>query len=241
MSTQIVTAPGRIVWGNPLTGREKKDNSGQRVLKDGKPVLEYQFGLAIPKDQFAELGAAMQQEAAAACPQGIPADFAFKTKDGDTGVDGRGNPLNQKTGYAGCFVIACSTEFPIPVYKREGSAFVQLTQGVKTGDYARVQLTINGHGRAVGKMGAKPGLYLNPNMVEFLGYGEEIRGAANPDDAFGEPVAALPQGASATPVASGPAPSFGTQPLQQQPPAAPQAPSAPPAPHHAFPWGGNKT
>lgn len=243
MSTQLVTPPGRIVWGNPLQGREKKDNNGQRVLKDGKPVLEYQFGLAIPKDQFAEVGAALQAEAQAACPQGVPADFAFKIKDGDTGVDGRGNPLNQKAGYAGHYILACSTEFPIPVYRRNGGAFEQLTQGVKTGDYARAQITINGHGRAPGKMGAKPGLYINPNMVEFLGYGEEIRGAANPDDAFGAAVA-LPAGASATPTASGPPPAGFGQPqapaFATQPPAPPPPPAAPAEPHSAFPWGPGK-
>lgn len=230
MSTQIVTPPGRIVWGNPLVGREKKDNAGQRVLKDGKPVLEYQFGLAIPKNLFSELGAAMQAEAQAACPQGIPADFAYKMKDGDTDRDSKGQPLSAKAGYAGCYILACSTEFPIPVYKRNGDAFEQLVQGVKTGDFGRAQLTINGHGRAVGKMGAKPGLYINPNMFEFLGYGEEIRGAVNPDAAFGTP-APLPTGASASPVASGPPPS--AAPFQS----APQAPAAPVQPDNAFPWG----
>lgn len=235
LSTQIVTPPGRIVWGNPLVGRPKKDNNNQPVLKDGKPVTEYQFGLAIPKAQFAEIGAAMQAEAQAACPQGIPADFAYKFKDGDTGTDAKGGPLSAKAGYAGCIVIACSTEFPIPVYKRNGASFEQLTQGVKTGDFVRVQLTINGHGRAPGKMGAKPGLYLNPNMVEFLGYGEEIRGSANPDDAFGAPVAALPEGASAMPVASGPMPSVAAP--APQAPAAPAAPAAPVAPNQNFPWG----
>lgn len=229
MSTQIITPPGRIVWGNPLVGREKKDNNGAPVLKDGKPVLEYQFGLAVPKNLFGELGAAMQAEAQAACPQGIPADFAYKMKDGDTGQDARGNPLSGKPGYAGCYVLACSTTFPIPVYRRAGDNFEQLTQGVKTGDFVRAQLTIAGHGRAAGKTGSKAGLYLNPNMVEFLGYGEEIRGQASPDDAFGAPVAALPAGASATPVASGPPPAVA--------PPAPQAPAAPATPHAAFPWG----
>ena len=240
MSTKLVTPPGRIVWGNPLVGRPKKDNNNQPVMKDGKPVIVYEFGLAIAKNLFAELGAAMQQEATAVCPQGIPADFAYKIKDGDTGTDQRGNALSSKPGYAGCYVLACSTEFPIPVYKREGGAFVQLTQGVKTGDFVRAEITINGHGRAPGKMGAKPGLYLNPNMVEFLGYGEEIRGAANPDDAFGTPVE-LPAGASATPTASGPMPSANQAPAapfaQSPAPSAPQAPAAPPVPHNAFPWG----
>lgn len=240
MTTKIVTPAGRVVWGNPQLARDKEKN-GQKVVKDGKVVQEYTFGLAVPKAEFAALAAAMQAEAAAACPQGIPADFAYKIKDGDTGVDKNGGPLNVKPGYAGCYVLSCSTEYPIPVFKREGANFVQMVGGVKTGDFIRAELTINGHGRAPGVTGSKPGLYLNPNMCEFLGYGEEIRGGANPNDAFGQAVAA-PAGASATPLASGPMPSapaapgpFGGAPQAPQP----AAPAAPVAPHTGFPWGGN--
>lgn len=233
MTTKIVTPVGRVVWGNPLIGRPKKDDNGQPVLKDGVQVIEYQFGLAIPKSAFAEVGQAIGAEAAAACPQGVPADFSYKTKDGDTGVDGRGQPLSAKPGYAGCFVLSCSTTFPVPVYQRNGSAFVQLTQGVKTGDFIRAELTINGHGRKPGKVGSKPGVYLNPNQVELVGYGEEIRGGANPDDAFGA-AAELPAGASATPTTSAPFPGAPAAPPVAQTPA---TPAAPPAPNTAFPWG----
>lgn len=233
MSTKVITPVGRIVWGNPLVGRPKKDNNGQPVLKDGKQVTEYQFGLAIPKDAFGALWSAMEAEAKAACPQGIPGDFAYKFKDGDTATDSKGMPLRDKPGYAGCCVIAMSTEFPIPVFRREGGSFRQMSDGVKTGDFVRAEITINGHGRAPGKTGAKPGLYLNPNQVEFVGYGDEIRGSLNPEDAFGE-AAALPAGASLTPTASGAMPQT---PAPFAPPA-PQAPQAPVQPHQAFPWGG---
>lgn len=228
MTSQIVTSVGRIVWGNPATGLEKKKNN-QPVIKDGKTVIEYAFGLAIPKDQFVDVGAAMQAEAAAVFPQGVPQDFSFKTKDGDTDKDGKDRPLCDKVGYAGCYVIACSTEFPIPVFKKNAAGkFAQLQANeIKTGDFVRVQLTINGHGRAPGVTGSKPGLYLNPSMVEHVGYGEEIRGQADPDGVFGGE-APLPAGASATPVASGPPPSA---------PQAPQSPAAPSAPHGSFPWG----
>ena len=235
MTTQITTPCGRIVWGNPLVGRQKEKN-GQKVMKDGKAVMEYTFGLAIPKAEFGEIGAALQAEAQAACPQGVPPDFAFKVKDGDKDVDKNGQPLSAKQGYAGHFVLSVSTEYPIPVFKRNGAAFAQINDGVKTGDYVRAQITINGHGRAPGVTGSKPGLYLNPNMVEFLGYGEAILGAANPDAAFGAPVA-LPQGASATPTAQGPMPAA----PQVQAPFATQTQSPPPppaTPNTNFPWGG---
>lgn len=231
MSTQLITGVGRIVWGNPLQSRPKEKN-GQKVLKDGVQVVEYTFGLAIPKGEFGELGGAMQVEATAVCPQGIPPDFSYKMKDGDTGLDKNGGPLNVKPGYAGHYVLALSTEYPIPVYRRNGATFEQMSSGVKTGDYVRVQLTINGHGRQPGVTGAKPGLYLNPNQVEFLGFGEEIRGSIDPNAAFGAaPAPALPPGASATPTVSAAAPFPGA------PPAQPQQPAAPPTPHAGFPWG----
>ena len=234
MSTQLTTPVGRIVWGNPLVGREKMKN-GQKVLKDGKPVIEYSFGLAIPKADFGPIAAAMEAEAKAACPQGIPPSFAWKVKDGDTGVDKNGQPLNLKPGYPGHMVIALTTEFPIRVFQRNGNEFPQMTGGVKTGDYCRAQITIRGHGAQPGVVGAKAGLYMNPDMVEFLGYGEAITTQANPAEAFGQPVT-LPPGASATPTASGPMPTAAPQ-AAPAPAPAPSAPTAPAAPHTTFPWG----
>lgn len=244
MSTKVVTPPGRIVWGNPLEGRPKQKN-GQPVLKDGKQVIEYAFGLAIPKADFGvaqpnqtmSLAQALQAEAAAACPQGVPNDFSYKIKDGDTANDGQGRPLRDKPGNAGCYILSLSTEYPIPVFKAEGAGFVQLTQGVKTGDFCRVEVQLNGHGRDPKVMGSKPGLYANPTMVEFLGFGEEIRGgAADPSAAFGARVA-LPPGASATPVATHAAPAVSNGPFNTTPPQ--EAPPAPVQPNSPFPWGGN--
>jgi len=48
MGTQF-TAFGRIVWGHPGKMIQKKDNKKQPVFKDGQPVMQIAFGLAIPK------------------------------------------------------------------------------------------------------------------------------------------------------------------------------------------------
>lgn len=244
MSTQHTTAVGRLVWGNPFTARDVKDGQGKVVNgQDGKPLQEYSFGLSIPKSECAAIFAVMGAEAAAACPGGIPANFAWKYKDGDTN-DANGKPYSAREGYAMCAVFSFNTRFPVPVFQRQGSGLVQLTQGVKTGDFVRVAVTIDGHGAKPGVMGSKAGLYLNPTMVELVGYGEAILRGADPDDVFATP-AALPAGASATPVASGPmaapqAPQAAPQPPgfpPQAPAAAPTAPAAPPQPHATFPNG----
>lgn len=226
MSTKITTPVARIVWGNPTIGRPKKDDSGKPVTKDGQPVIEYSFGLAIPKGEFGPVGDAMQAEAVAVCGAGqpIPSEFAFKMKDGDTDKDKKGNPLNLKPGYAGCYVVACNTEIPVRCYKHDGSKWVQVTDGIKTGDFGRAELQIRGHGAKPNARGSKPGLYINPDQFVLDGYGDAIVNAANPDDAFGAGPVALPAGASATPNASAPMPPATT-------------PAAPVAPHTGFPWG----
>lgn len=241
MSTKITTPVGRIVWGNPLTGRPKKDDSGKPVTKDGQPVIEYSFGLAIPKADFGPVGEAMQAEATAIVGAGqrIPPDFAFKMKDGDTDTDKKGNPLRDKPGYAGCYVLACSTEIPVRCFGWDGSKWVQATAGIKTGDYGRAELQIRGHGAKPGARGSKPGLYINPDQFVLDGSGEAIVNSANPDEAFGQGPAALPQGASATPTAAAPTmPAGNGSPFAASPPA--PTPAAPVQPDNAFPWGGKK-
>ncbi len=86
MSTDYNTPPGRIVWGHPLEGRKRTDDKGTPLRDDeGNIKYEWSFGLAIPKDQCAEIFAIMTAEAETIFPNGTPGDFAWKFKDGDTG------------------------------------------------------------------------------------------------------------------------------------------------------------
>lgn len=228
----IVTPVGRIVWGNPLRSQPVRDNAGKPRLdpETGNQLEQWAFGLAIPKDQCGQIFEAMNAQAAAIYPDGkYPPSFAWKFVDGD-GIDNNGKSYAEREGYAGCYVFSASTQYAAPgVYQRNSQGqFVQLSEGVKTGDYARASLNIRAHGQKPGVAGAKPGLYVNPNMVELIGYGEEIRNGPSPDQAFGGAAPALPPGASATPTASGPMP--GAPAAPQAPNAAPQAPAAPAAP-----------
>jgi len=88
-----------------------------------------------------------------------------------------------------------------------------INEGIKCGDYVNVQLTINSH------TGVNAGLYLNPNAVQFLGYGPEIINAPSADVIFGTQAPQMPQGASATPLApAGMIQPQGVPAMQQAPP-----------------------
>ncbi|MEH6358961.1 MAG: hypothetical protein V7745_08225, partial [Pseudomonadales bacterium] len=207
MPISVITPVGRIVWGNPLNGKQKTDNNGQPMTgADGLPKMEWAFGLAVPKDQFdvsqkqgdPSLSAGMQTEAATLFPQGVPLTFAWKMKDGDLPEH------SAKTGWAGCYVIAIATQAVAPPTGRfVNNTFTPMVEGVKAGDYVRAAITVKAHPGKAGAIGSKAGLYLNPDMVDFVGYGEAIVSGPDANTLFGAaPQAVLPPGASATPIAA---------------------------------------
>jgi len=249
-SGQALVVQGRIVWtgGNSVfEGSQKKTEQGQVILdENGQPKIVHSFGLAIPKSSLQSgqvnqaLWGALQQEALAIFPSGVPKEFAWKYKDGDTDVDHKGQPFNLRKGYAGCLVLTCSTEIAPKFFRWENNSNVQINDGIKCGDYVEVALTIKGHPAKNVKQ--KPGLYLNPNAVRFLAYGEEIVNGPSADTMFGSAAPVSTIGGSATPigVATQSMPSFGSgtpQFQQQTAPVQPPQYGMPPAgavtqPHH---------
>lgn len=264
---QSVMVAGRIVWtsGDLFKGKVKLDpNTRQPKIdtKTGAKVIEYGFGLAVPKSSLKQeqgnIWFAMHQEAAAIYPNGMPPSFAMKFKDGD-GVDDKGIPFSAREGYAGHIVIACTTQIPIKYFRWENNTNMQVNEGFKNGDYVEAQLLVKAHG-PVGQ--GKPGLYINPMAVRFLGYGAPIVNTPSGDDVFGMTAPVVPQGASATPIGGGqpvmvamPAPGgfampspaqplmpaqphYGVLPNAHQPPAVPGSAAAPvayPQPTAAMP------
>lgn len=205
-----VMVQGRIVWtsGDLFQGRLKLDqNTRQPKLNaKGEQMIEYGFGLAVPKsvlNQMAEgqpghIWAVIHEETRKIYPSGqIPPGFAYKYKDGD-GIDDKGVPFSNREGYPGCLVFACTTSIPIKYFRFEGGNNIIVPDGIKCGDYVNVQLSVKAHG-AIGT--GKPGLYLNPNAVQLIGYGEAIINQPSGDQIFGFAQPPLPPGASATPVA----------------------------------------
>lgn len=254
-----VIVQGRLlsVWGGNLwKGSAKTDDRTKQPVIDPKtqqPIMEYGFILAFPKHLLtqenmvegkpAHFYAAAFQEAQSIYPHGVPKEFAWKWRDGDSPeVDKKGFPYNQRTGYAGHWILTCSTRIPFPVFKYEG-AYIQINDGVNAGDYVTVQLSIKAH--AAASTTSKPGMYLNPTMLLLSQKGDPIVTASkDPSSGFGD---APPMAASWMVPASTQAPSnFGqfadTQTAQQQMaapfgsapgvPQMPQAPVAPAAPHY---------
>jgi hypothetical protein len=208
MSVDLKTPVGRIVWGNPGKATIKKDQKGQPVLKDGKPVEQWAFGLAIPKADFQQhVWPLMAQEAATGYPQGVPPQFSWKYKDGDTGIDRSGKPYNQREGYAGCYVLTITTEsFAPPIFKlQQNGTYAQLTgDQIKTGDFAACALSFKVN--VPTDRTHTPGLYVNPVAIDHVGYGQPIFNGPDAATLFGGATYQLPPGASAMPVAAAGAP-----------------------------------
>lgn len=238
-----VMVQGRIVWlagKTPFEGAQRKGQDGRPMFdQQGKPLMQYGFGLAVKKPgptstpdetkNFMDMWNAIQAEALALYPSGqVPPGFSFKYKDGD-GVDHNGQPFANRDGYKDHLVFALTTSVPLKFFRYEGG-YVQVSEGIKCGDYVQVQVNVKGHLPKPGTQG-KPGLYLNPNLTLFLGYGQEIMNTPDAASVFGAAPPPLPNGASATPV-GGPAnfanfANFGQQ-AQAPTTAAPQRPA----------WGG---
>lgn len=229
MTIEKLRSPvGRVVWGHPGKSTIKKDNkTKQPILKDGKPVEQWAFGVAFSKADFsAALYPAMYQEAMTAFPHGVPQNFSWKFTDGDS-VDKQGKPYSLRDGYAGCMVLNISTEaFAPPIYKYENGSYRQIaSEEIKCGDY--VSVNINLKVNVPTDRTFTPGLYVNPNGVELVAYGQEIVTAGgDPNELFGGQQHQLPQGASLVPLSSAPAnaamPGMAAQPVPQGYPAAPQ-------------------
>lgn len=216
----LITPVGRVVWGHPGKSQTKKDQqTKQVVMKDGKPVEQWAFGVAFQKAEFQQkVLPYLQQEAASGYPHGVPGNFSWKFKDGDS-VDSAGKPYSTREGYAGCYVMTISTEaFAPPLYKQENGRYVQITADeIKTGDYVGVVMNVKVN--VPTNRAHTPGLYINPSFVILAGYGQPIHNTANPEDVIGNYQFQLPPGASATPMLS-------NAPLPGQPmmPAAPMMP-----------------
>ena len=229
--SKTIIVQGRIVFviGDDLfSGGQAKayGTNNPKLNSKGQQFREYGFGLAVPKANLNqnpdEIWASIHEVAQRLYGTSpIPQGFHYKWVDGDTGTLKDGTPVNTKEGYPGHIVFTCKTTFPITFFKYDETQKqnVQVNEGIYCGDYVNVQLNIGGH------VGVNAGLYLNPNMVQFVGHGKRIVNQPSANAVFGQGAPVLPPGASATPVAHPSA----TFPMQPQQPVNPQgAPQMPP-------------
>lgn len=201
--TEFTTCLGRIVWGHPLKPQDKTKDDVKVLDSNGQPVKQWSFGVAFPKADFQQsIWPHLAAETAKGYPNGAPNNFTYKYKDGDTDTDSKGNPLSGKTGYAGNYVIAFSTELQPPqCFVFENGAYRQIDETmIKTGDYVMVGVNAKWHGPNPNARGSRPGLYINPLTVLLCYQGEAISGSyqADPNAMFGAapPQVAMPAGAA---------------------------------------------
>jgi len=204
-SIELLTPVGRLVQGSPFTPNTKDATGAPLVYKTGanagQPRSDYYMAIAIPKTDpgLTELFEKITRAAHAGFPGGQynSPNFAWKFMDGD-GTDSNGQPYANREGFAGCYIFKFSGGFPPTCYAKGGLGVLTDPESIKRGYYIRIYGSTTGNGSA-----QQPGIYLNHNMVELIGYGDEI--ISGPDGAAifgGAPVASLPPGASATPIAS---------------------------------------
>lgn len=212
----IITPVGRIVAGHPATENTTGYQNQPLRDKQGNPKSEFYFALAVDKANpewptfWAQITAKAQQD----FPGGHWQQpyFKWKVTDGD-------DPKYQgREGYTGHFIINMKSGYAPNLCNEQ----YQILQGnqIKRGDYVAVQVSVQGNGDT----GQNCGMYINPNVVMFLRYGEEIRSGPNPQEVFANhQFNYIPAAASQTPVASAPMPGAPS-------PSAPQAPAPPPQP-----------
>lgn len=206
---EILTPVGRLVQGHPME-KQDKDHLGQPLTtRAGEPAVRYFVAVAIAKNDPAwpALWATLNQAARGGFPtlfdaQGncLSRDFAWKVADGDaTTVSRPGEKPNaSKEGFAGHWILKFSSGFPIKTFYAGRYAPHEQLQDeklIKRGYYVRVFGSVQGNNNS-----QKPGIYVNPSMLELVALGEEIVSGPDAAAAFGAaPAAALPAGAMPLP------------------------------------------
>lgn len=199
----ILLPVGRLVQGDLYKGQTTDKNGKPLTTKNGDPRTSFFFAVAIPKKpgethwSHTAWGQLLYQAGVTGFPAGEHSrpNFSWKVVDGDSAVpDEYGKVWNTKEGFPGHWVVKCGGGFAVGVVENK-SPWSALPAGmVKRGYFIEVKININPNGDAM-----KPGVYINPEMVAFVGYGEEIKGG--PDaSAMGFGQAELPAGVSAAPI-----------------------------------------
>jgi len=225
---EFCTPIGRLVAGSCFEAQTKDHDGAPLVIKRGpnagQPTIRYFMGLAIPKTDpgLPALMATIQEAARLSFPTLFDAngqvqrpDFAWKYKDGDsTAVDKKGRRHCDHEGYPGNIVFGFSGSFAPKCYGQDASRVLTDPQSIKRGFYVRIL------GSAVGnEEQSNPGVYLNYNAIQFVAFGEEMQAGPDATAAFNAlPVAALPMGASATPLAPSGMPALTGMPAMSAPP-----------------------
>jgi len=237
MSVEILLPVGRMVSGSVYKGFPvlNQKTKMQELTRSGEPRVSFNIMVAILKGaeqhwNQTEWGAKVWAEGAASFPaHHARPDFFWKIYDGDQPwINDDGEAIIQPER-KGCWVVRANRGWA-PLVCNEKGETLTTEDAVVPGYFVQVVIGVQGNGSA-----QSPGIYINPEIVALMGYGEKVQtGQVDPKKfAFG---GALPPGASATPVASfNPAPVAKPTPVVPnyavlQPPAPPVVIAPPPAP-----------
>lgn len=255
ISFEFTTPCSRLVAGDAMKKHPATDDNGQpRLIKTGQNAgqqrEDFYVGIAVPKTQqdwkLEPWGQVIIQAAVSEFPHLIDAQgnnlnpnmpVALKIVDGDSPHPNKAGAIpNQKEGYPGHWIINAATSgAPARLYEFDQASqrAVPLGAGkeIKRGYYVQLHAKVTGN-----NSNQQPGVYINPEMICFLYYGDEIQ-SGGPDvsqASFGVGIGQMPQGASTTPmggmVATGQATPPAQQAAQTPPPVQQPTDVAPPPP-----------
>ena len=243
---EIMFPVARMIGGSVYKAQVDLDNFKKpKMNADGTPSTSFSLGIAIPKGgeqhwSQTPWGAKVMQVAASGHPNNYqhPA-YAWKIKDGDSKVPNKvGKIPAEQEGSKGHWVIWFKQKWAPKLVTDKGTVALIEPEAIVPGYYVEVWASVECN------TGPTPGLYLNPLAVNRVAFGEKMATSSVDTTAvgFGQQ-AALPVGASLTPVGGGfaaPATPFvnvgaGQQfpnPAFLQVPAIPVPPPPPAAPTH---------
>lgn len=222
-SVEITTPVGRLVQGSlyvpQTTDMDGKPLEYKTGANKGMPRVTYFVALAIKKGNEqhwaqTEWGALIYGIGAAANPKehNAPA-YAWKITDGDDNneFNSQGKPRKikpcERDGYPGHWVLSFASSYMPGLYTlvnerqpkelNEIDANGELKRVINLGDYVQIFATANSNGSTT-----TPGIFLNPQMVCLIAYGDRIFTGKDVND-VGFGTTTLPEGASLTPKSSG--------------------------------------
>lgn len=122
--------------------------------------------------------------------------FAWKIEDGDSTIPKGERMIRNcdREGFPGCWIVHLKTPGRLPsIWDETGTHKIEGVGTVKRGFYIEVQGTVSGNGQT-----AKPGVYINHQMVAYRAPGKEIVFGPDPRSVgFGR--SALPAGVTSVP------------------------------------------
>lgn len=202
---QLTTPVGRLVQGDCFepqkTDKPKLIKSGPKA---GQPVEEFFIALAIDKNnpEYAPFYEKLCSETRRLWPelfndQGVcnRPNFAYKIIDGDSKIPNQNGKIPcERPGFPGHWILNCSTGFKPYIFERGGIHELTDKNAIKRGYFIRLEVAIRSN-----KYSQRPGIFMNPTKVEFVGYGEPLETKIT-GDVFGNAPTYIPNGMTDVPM-----------------------------------------